>query len=268
MSCPRCVKWIDELFLGRISPWKWQRLIEHLRTCPPCARYYDRAALAFRTLSPEPGDLTAEELAAIGATAVERAAPRRAALRRWWAVGGGLVAACAAAIFLFVVSPPGPDPGEVTARGVAPPAFDFGIRAYCLSDAAGLPRVVAVSSDETGHLTCGSKDLLQFAYTLREARAAYLFVAGIDDGGQRHEYYPRPPAASSAEIRPTQREEPLPGSIRLGVKHRAGATVRVTALVSRSPLSHEQAVLLSSAAPEGDAEAQVRRLEISLEVVP
>ena len=66
-------------------------------------------------------------------------------------------------------------------------------------------------------------------------RPTWLYLAGVDAEGRVIRYYPRPPERQSLTLTPASSEQPLPGSIRLSIRHHPGV-VKVVGLVTQSPL--------------------------------
>jgi hypothetical protein len=262
MSCRQQRKAIDRLFLGEDSPSAWPTITAHLKTCEGCARYYDRTALAMRALSGRPSDPSPEELRPIGIALA--GTPAAGALRagRWSAALA--VAATLGLAVLFTVRHTAQPVSEVTSRGTSVP-IDVQVRGYCLREVTpGHLSVVAVSSEDTGHLSCGVTDYLQFSHLLRGDKPMYLAIVGRTASGETLHYYPRAEDETGVRINPTGREEPLPGSIRLAARHHPGP-VDVAAVVSGSALSGQAAAALLDAR---NTPPDVRVLRLHVEVSP
>lgn len=271
MSCGRYTARIDALFVGeKPSARRWDALMDHVKTCERCARYYNRAVVALRQMSGGAGEVCAEELNPIGEVIARR--HQRETRAPWWVRGVGMVgtlAVAAIATWILVPSAASLDPaGEVRARGAAAP-MTASVRAFCVEQAAGGELVVVGASTPEGQLACSQRQLLQFAYSLRADRPAFLYLAGIDAGGGVLEYYPRPPETRSIGIAPAPREEALPGSVRLGVKHAAGV-VSVVGVITSQPVDRQQAMQwIQAAAAGGDlGENGVELVRLRLDVLP
>lgn len=268
MSCRRARRRIDAFFQGTLNGARWRRLAEHLKGCEGCLRCYNRVVLAMRQMSGRPGEVTAEELAPIGdAIALLRPFALPAVDRLLWPAAA--LAACLVAVGGLWLWRADRRAGEVGVRGGAA-ALDATIRAFCVRE-QGSARldVVAVSSADTGELSCAHRDLVQFAYALRSSRPAFLYLAAVDESGRTFDYYPRPPATESLPIFPARSEEPLPGSIRLSVNHRPGQ-VRIVAVVSERPMTRDAVapLLAGSAGGRERAPPGARVLRLALEITP
>lgn len=265
-GCKDSSRQIDRLVLGEsLSPHAASGLVAHLRGCRRCAHAYNRAMAMSRRLHGRPQDPSADELRLLDllAHSTGEPAPRALGLRHW--LGGAALAVSVTLLAVVVLptwspKPPG-DPGEVLPRGSAGPA-DVTLRAYCLTEQPG--QVVAVS-DETGRLACPVGNVLQFAYLLRGDQPVFLSIQGLDTAGTVLKYFPRQ-GNEAGGLRPSPREEPLPGSIRLNVKHQPGS-VRVLAVVSRTTMPPDVlAPLLEHPELAGPPGAQLIRM--TLDVLP
>ena len=232
MSCQGQMKRIDQLLLGKLTPHQWEKLAGHLETCPECERYYNRTVFVLRQLSGTPEEVSTEELAPIGPIVARVGRPARTwlpwgALAVSAAIGFGIVSATISRTKLG-------DGGEVQMRGTES-VNPVAIRAYCVSELDPSTLKVVGSSNQDGELKCKQAELLQFAYQLTDTRPTWLYLAGVDAEGRVIRYYPRPPERQSLTLTPASSEQPLPGSIRLSIRHHPGV-VKVVGLVTQSPL--------------------------------
>jgi hypothetical protein len=241
-----------------VGPVRAAALRAHRHECPACAAAYDEATVAVDALEghadglPESvrADLGAslfDQLAAEGAldespaptTAevrpfVRPGAPRttRPGRRTLWA---GLGAALAAGLALTLLpggtpdevplAPPG-EPGtgvpEFSPRGGARAGLGFGL--YCVRVDTGTPRIEsAASSGDARPARCALDDRLQFTYSVDAGHPrppTALSLVGVGPEGEVAWYWPRAEGAPPLTV--PARQEALPGSFELAVRHRPG----------------------------------------------
>jgi hypothetical protein len=237
---------IDRLFADDLPEARRAPLREHLSACASCRSYYDRVALLQQRLAP--GQPLGSSLFD-GADLVARfAGPLQSRWRRMWPWAAMALGTLGAILLVVRMGPTdsrragGPaastaPSGGLQERGAAATRLQ-GVRAFCLTrSASGAPVVLDSASMQrspaVASLRCDLHGALQFAYSADDP--AYLFLVGVDAGGQPHYYAPRGDAEESIALRAGARELPLPDSVRLDVNHPPGAT-RVLALFTARPL--------------------------------
>lgn len=243
MSCQESkdyVRLIDKLFVSGLWRWRWRRLRSHLAECAHCRAYYDRVARVWQAMGPGATPrVVAESLAEdlllkVGA----RPSPR------WTrALAGAALAAAVALVLVIGLRPGAPVVGEWRERGLEARRAR-GVRAFCIGGLGQdmlLVRAAASSVRTDGapaELRCRLEDSLQFAYTLGPGPGAaeHLVLVGRDATGQLHWYSAPPENGPAIALRAGVQDEPLPASVRLGVRHPAGRVV-VDAFFAERPLA-------------------------------
>ncbi|CAM3098320.1 hypothetical protein G4177_17005 [Corallococcus sp. ZKHCc1 1396] len=182
----------------------FERLREHLATCPSCQDTYDRlsrveSALEQRALPQARSALLEQALWTRMAKAASPA-PRPAVVespRRWftapWFVPLSL-GVVAASVALVVVVPSlqraEPTAPEWQARSAEPGVGAWGVRAFCIAPAG----TVLAEARPGGTLACAEGHAVQFSYTAPER--VRLSLDGTSVTGEALHFFPREGAAS------------------------------------------------------------------------
>ncbi|WP_233612169.1 hypothetical protein [Corallococcus sp. AB045] len=174
----------------------FERLREHLATCPDCQETYTRlsrveSVLEQRALPHARSALLEQALFARLQPAPARAvvAPER---RKWFASPLFMplaLSAAAATVALVVVAPTlerrEQDVPEWQARSSAPGAGAWGVRAFCISPEG----TVLAEARPGGTLTCAEGNAVQFSYTAPER--VRLSLEGLPSEGEPLRFFPR-----------------------------------------------------------------------------
>jgi hypothetical protein len=234
--CDQMRRAIDKSFVGELSDRHRDRLDAHLAACESCRAYYDRLGVADRALSgTELLSVAANDR--IAAKVSGRVVPKPA--RSWssWLLvpAGGL----AAILAVVIVRGPEPDDGY-RARGVSGAEQGFlgrapGLSLFCVAGKETIRGSVrAVEKGDPPVLRCGLGDELQLAYSTPSEGLLSLVVSGATESGDTYWYAPTNPEDPNLVLATDKRDEPLPFSTRLEVKHVRGR-VDVTARFFKGP---------------------------------
>jgi hypothetical protein len=241
VTCERCNGLVDKLFVSGLGRWRWRRMRAHVATCERCRAYYDRVARVWQAMGPGATPPMMEEW--LAEELLERVDPARARGRtlRWVTAVAALGAAAALVIALRL----GPRDEEWGTRGGHEPVRARGVHAYCIGGRPGedmMVRSVAAAARPGAaavELRCRLDDALQFAYSLGPGSEERLVLVGRDAAGQLHWYTAPPEPGPSIPLRAGAEDEPLPASVRLGVRHPAGR-LEVEALFARRALGADE----------------------------
>ncbi|MHB1845638.1 MAG: hypothetical protein ACYCWW_12490 [Deltaproteobacteria bacterium] len=266
----------ERLFVrGRLRDGAFLALHEHLRGCDDCRRFYDRLSGVEQALEPGAPLIPSDELRQLfrilrpSASVRRPAEPSSSGRALRFGIGGAILAGALAAALIL----PRRHPSEASfqPRGLARPGPIAGVRAFCLDPAGRVlgdidlrpgpgPGGLVTLGSSGPALRCPRDGALQFSYTASGAAAGRLLtIVGIGPAGELHRYAPRP-GAPSPSLREGQ-DRPLPGSLRLAVRHPAGA-YRLLAVTSSRPLDDAALAALAKGLPVDGAGAVVGELEV------
>jgi hypothetical protein len=248
---------IDDVVIDELPAQKWEKLRQHLQTCPSCRARYNKAVLAERMLhggpqaahrpSPAEFDRIAQAVLAHSdgapASVWARALKWFAPTQRW---ATGLVAAAAAVALIPILShlnaPKAIDEDGFQSRGgnkggvelfanhpqLKPIERAAGLRAFCLTG----DKVQALDPTGTSTPRCDRKGQLKLAVS-NPGKYNKVFLVGLDADHELKWYAPRPPETESvaAPLGTETVDVPVGATVRLVVNHQAGP-VRIYALFS------------------------------------
>ncbi len=243
---------IRRAIFGELSPGALKRLRRHIGGCASCRAAYDRLALVAGDAAAARRERARLEAALPGGGGARARRPR-------WPLLAPLAAvpALAAAALLLVARPappPPPAPAVVERGGPAPDAAmepRLALALYAVRpgarDAGAGPRLRLLGQlPASGEAFASRRDWLQLGYR-GPTVPGHLVVAGRDEGGRVHVYFPAPGGSARVAAAPGE-VQPLGGPIELAAGHRPGA-VRLVAIFARAPLDPARIAAALAAAP-------------------
>lgn len=232
---------------GELGPAEELRLRQHLSGCASCRGYYDRLVVTARAMR---GDLNATRTEAartearlrslLGSAAPGRsassAAPTRARFPFRLAPAFALASVLVVAGGALVLRMRGEEHATEGLRGGPEARVAAGsLWAHARSREGGPVRVVA-EFPGAGEAQVSQREYVQFG--LRNlTQPGYVAVAGVDDGGAVHLYYPQ---SGDGRIEPVDGRVRLGRSIDFAIGHDPGV-VRLFLVVSSTPIPPEAA---------------------------
>lgn len=235
-------KWIDRAFVHALSKERAVELERHLQDCTECSTYYDRLGRVDQTLAgAAPLSTHAHDRVLARVLADSGPAPSDGRHRPWLgalAVGlGGALAAVVAVVFI------GPTDDGFRARGpgLEAPESAFGLELFCVESpkeegeakVIGMVRAVAPGKP-IATLRCPLHAELQLVYSSGPGPGRFLVVWGTTEHGTRHWYAPALPEEQAVPLQAAMKDEPLPFSTRLSMRHEVSELQVVARFVSES----------------------------------
>jgi len=232
---------LERHFAGELGHEERAAMQDHLRRCPRCQQEHDDLATLLRVAAD--AEPTAAELGRwqedlevrLGWTAPP-AAPAPSRSLAWFLVP--LTAACALALVagaVVMLTPTDHTSPHKQIRGGRVVTPLTGLELTAVSQAPGAtPTARRLADGDTARLD----EFLQLRYRVHGAGLGHLYLLGLDARRQPLDYYPRPSARTSIQVKATLSPRSVGRSIRLAKRHQPGP-LWVVALFSPAPLERE-----------------------------